>query len=387
MPTEDQPEKRGSSTSAPRSAAPDTSTSPKHSGTREDGRSLLLLTALCVVSVGAVLVGLAFRPTSARPPRADQVIREVTLRLGAPHVPGNIALTYSPSAPFGVKGAEVDLNVGLRVRGAHHHIAWAVDLFVEPNASLTLFPRIPPSGGVKREVIRTPGVRLARLRDHSFPGTIHYVISGSVAGPTRGFDLLAKGLRRLGASPSSAGAGVLLPTGKISLPRYVAVPIILEGRQPITRSGVFVAVSLPILDTLPVRTLGRLRYPADRFQAEAQADVGGAFSPYLGSQTQVFPGLWDWTSPGVLDDAVGSGINQAQDRAAQNHAFYSGLAFGVAANAMIALLVALLEPRGGKSTAMIRYVKRRGAVRPRRMRRRLGLMRRRPRGRPPTNHH
>lgn len=296
------------------------------------GLVLALVGALGV----AVAAGIILRPNSGSPPKPAAVLHQILLVLGARHVRGDMAIRYSPHTDI---GSQLDLFVGLRVP-VHHVVEWQVNVWVAPGTTLTTIPTSVHTAHGRVEVRQTPKVTFrpkavdARFDGHEW---VDYVVSGSVTGPSDAFGLLSRGLNTVSSNPQD-----FVPFQYNRPLPYISVPLRVTGKQPIAYDGSFVTVSLPAVVTQTFAGLGPVADPAASFQAEAEAAVGDKFSPYLGTETQAGAGLWDWRSPGDLNAVVGTGVDEESQRENQNSAFYSGVAFGVAGNAAIAILVALL---------------------------------------------
>jgi hypothetical protein len=299
--------------------------------------------ALCLALAASLILGFVLLPDSGRPPKAPAVIYSVSLRLGAPNVPGAMAVSYEPGTVGGGKGGELGISVGLSV-AAHQVVPWAADILLSPATKLTHIPMNVKTSQGSVHVIQTPHVSLVKQPDVTPPvqsgrteRIAYYILSGSVTGPSDGFGALSQGLSAVAAAPQNL---LLLQPGA-PLP-YVYSAIQVNGEQPIARSGNFVTVALPNVVTQPFTTTSSFPYPAARFQAEGEADVGARYSPYLGTETQVATGQWDWRSTGDLGPVSGSGVDQEAQRHDERFSFYSGVAFGVAGNAFVSLIVVLL---------------------------------------------
>lgn len=275
------------------------------------------VTIEAVLVVAALVVGLLILPTLSAASPGPTAVKVVLLERSS-DVP-----TY---LLFDDYGTGVTVGVGMDVP-AGTKASWKLILIYNSEDSLTNrseTSNVSFAGNLSGSDIGTPG----------YQGV---VFSGTLAGGSNSYTEFADGyFQRYSQKFNISGSGSAdtgLPTDDAVVNFTISGPA-----QIATVSGANVAISLPTL----LKSDSKSNQVSAPFNTEVFYD-GGTYQAITGGATIQGGQYWDWFNHGIFPPTVATGVNGVEQQREQNNTFIAAAMFGLAAAAMAALSIEVVE--------------------------------------------
>jgi len=173
--------------------------------------------------------------------------------------------------------------------------------------------------------------------DIGTPGYQGVVFTGTLAGGSNSYTEFADGyFQRFSQKFNISGSGsadTWLPTDDAVVNFTISGPV-----QIATVSGANVAISLPTL----LKSDSKSNQPSAPFNTEVFYD-GGSYQAVTGGATIQGGHYWDWFNHGFFPPTVATGVDGVEQQREQNNTFIAAAMFGLAAAAVAALSIEVVE--------------------------------------------